>query len=385
MTGPDEVTSPTPKSPAVQPGISCAEFPRDMLVLLRCSHDGGELAPTAELRSGAFGVIDAQLRCVICKTEYLIQDGIARMVVSALGAEGDHEMAIRDREYANMPESFVAPQFGWRSSLFDLLQVPQHLRRLEPLDGCTAVDIGSGDGRFTMLMAQLGARVLAVDFSINALRRLSSRLPSGVAPTTFPLPRVVRSGDLRGQVGLAQADAGQFHLAPGSFDRAVSATPLDSRDQRMAMYRVIADALRDDGRYLCSVEHDDLLRRLLGLPLARRYSRAGIFLEHFDADTLRREVSPYFLKLETRPIRPDVPFISHLPFAWQVRVSLAFQTLPVLREFGEIMLLLAERPVRPPTEGLHRPGNKLAKTLFSIYSRVRHREPIVGGEHERVL
>jgi len=372
--------APTP----LQKGVSYAEFPRDLVGLLRCSRDGGDLALADELRSGPFGLIDARLRCASCAAEYRIQDGIGRMLTGALEPEGEHEMAIRDREYANLPETFVAPQFGWRSRLADRLQLPQYLHRLAPLEGRTALDVGCGDGRYTILMAQLGARVLAVDFAINALRRLGSRLPSGVAPTSFRVRRTVRAGDLRGQVGLVQADASQFHLAPCSLDRAVSATPLDSRDQRMAMYRTIAAALRDDGRYLCGVEHDDLLRRLLGLPLARRYSRDGIFLEHFDAPTIRQELSPYFLKLEARPVRPAIPLVHHLPFAVQAGVSLAFQALPVLRDFGEILLVLAERPVRPPVEGVNRAGNKLAKALFFLYSRLRGRVPEVGGEHERV-
>ena len=98
------------------------------------------------------------------------------------------------------------------------------------------------------------------------------------------------SGDLLGHVGLVQADASEFHAVPASFDVALSASPLDSREERMQMYRAIAESLKDDGRYIAGVEHDDLLRRLLGMPIARRYTPGGIFIEHFDINTLRREV-----------------------------------------------------------------------------------------------
>jgi len=57
----------------------------------------------------------------------------------------------------------------------------------------------------------------------------------------------------------------------------------------MSMYRSISEALKADGVYVCGVEHDDLTRRVLGLPRARRYSRDGIFIEHFGKTMMRRE------------------------------------------------------------------------------------------------
>jgi hypothetical protein len=58
----------------------------------------------------------------------------------------------------------------------------------------------------------------------------------------------------------------------------------------MAMFRTIADALTDAGRYLGGFEHDDFVRRLLDLPFARRYEHGGIFIEHFEAPT---DFEPY--------------------------------------------------------------------------------------------
>jgi hypothetical protein len=144
----------------------------------------------------------------------------------------------------------------------------------------------------------------------------------------------------------------------------------------MTMFRTVADALTDDGRYVGSFEHDDLIRRLLGLPIARRYTRGGIFIQHFDAATLGREVAPYFSKFHIRPIRPTVPWVHYLPLAWGVRVSRTLVAMPVMRGLGEILLLRAESPVRPPVEGLHRAGNGLAKALFSWYRQRRGLEPV---------
>ncbi len=348
-----------------QVAVVSAEFPRHFLALLRCSHDAGPLILAAELQRGAVGLVQARLRCAVCDAEYRIEDGIANLMSDTLTSEDQYEMAIRDSQHSSLPpDGFVPPASGWRSKLSDLLEIPHHLSELQPR-GCKVLEIGCGDGRFTMLMAQMGASVLAVDFSVDSLRTLASWFPSGIAPTAYQLPHRSPS-DLRGRVALVRADASHFHVAPRSFDRALSTTPLDSREERLAMYRSIAEALTDDGRYVGSVENDDLTRRFLGLPLARRYS-SGIFIEHFDIGKLRREVSPFFSKLRIRPIRPRLPFIHGLLSNWALRLSRLAAATPVLRHLGEILLLRAERPVRQPIEGFHRRGSKLAKRLFRWY------------------
>lgn len=336
---------------------------------------------TAELRSGSFGIIDAQLVCETCSAEYLIKDGIARMLQETLTPENRHEMAIRDVEYAcTEPAPFVPPAFGWRSELSDSIEIPPKLAALDPLYNCRTLEFGCGDGRCTMLMAQMGAQVIAVDFSINALYRMAGWLPSGVAPTTFQTVRRYPHKDLRPRIGLVQADASQFHVAPRSFHRACSGTPLDSRDQRMAMYRTIADALTDEGRFLGAVEHDDLTRRLLGLPTARRYSRGGIFIEHFDEATMRREAAPYFRKLTFERIRPNIPFMARLPKTWVVRIASFIETMPIFRELGEILLMRSEWPLRPSVEGASRSGNALVKGLWRRYVRRLGKEPVWGQD-----
>src|SRR5580704_18339520 len=256
-------------------------FPRDMVSLLRCNTDSSELTLAKELRVVADGVLDALLRCRICGTEYRIEDGIACLLPDQLTEEDKHEMSIRDTiDYGcTSPSPFVPPADGWRSVLSDILEVPAHLDELKSLPTNTVLELACGDGRFTSLIAKTGAKILAVDFSINALRLLAHRLPTGA------------------KVGRVHADINQLHLASRAFDRALTLTPLDSRDERMNMYRTIAYALKDDGRYVGSFEHDDLNRRLLGLPLMRRYSKDGILIEHLTTKRMRLEAAPYFSKL----------------------------------------------------------------------------------------
>ncbi len=344
-------------------------FPRHLLPLLRCVQDSSQLLVCHEVQSDKAGITDGSLRCTKCSREYAIHDGIVRLITEALTGETKHEIALKDQEYDTMPEVFTAPVDGWRSELLDRIEVPPHLAALQPLEGRRVLELGCGDGRFTLLMAQQGAEVLAVDFSRAALRKLGARLLSGTAPTTYQIAAKCTGGALAERVGLVQADASAFHVAPRSFDRALSATPLDGRDERLQMFRSVAEALRDDGRYVAGVEYDYLQRRLLGLPVLRRYTPGGILIEHFDMAKMRRETAPYFLRLRMSLIRARVPFVKRLPMGLAVRVSLAVCAIPLLRQMGDILLVCAERPIRLPEEGARRPGFVGAKKFYRRYKR----------------
>jgi SAM-dependent methyltransferase len=339
-------------------------FPRNMVLLLRCNNDAGELAIAEELRGNNDGVLDAVLRCKTCGAEFHVEDGIARLLPTQLSPEVKHEMKIRntiDYDISN-PGPFLSPPDGWRSVLSDLLEVPPHLKGLRSLPTSTVLELACGDGRFTTLLSEAGARVLAVDFSINALRLLAHRLLPGA------------------RVGRVHADINQLKVAGCAFDRALALTPLDSRDERMIMYRTIAHALTDDGRYVGSVEHDDLNRRLLGLPVVRRYSRCGILIQHLTAKIMRHEAAPYFSKLRIRPIRPRIPLVAKLPRSLAIPISRLIAVIPIVRQFGELLLLTAQRPVRLPAEGEYRAGSPLAKSVYRHYMRRKNQEPSWGEE-----
>jgi SAM-dependent methyltransferase len=349
--------------PTISP-LMVNQFPRDMVPLLRCNIDSGELALAEELRVVADGVLDAVMRCKTCGAEFRIEDGIACLLPDQLTEEDKHEMSIRDTiDYGcTSPSPFVPPADGWRSVLSDILEVPAHLDELKSLPTNTVLELACGDGRFTSLIAKTGAKILAVDFSINALRLLAWRLPAGA------------------MVGRVHADINQLHLASRAFDRALTLTPLDSRDERMNMYRTIARALKDDGRYVGSFEHDDLNRRLLGLPLVRRYSKGGILIEHLTTKIMRLEAAPYFSKLRVRPIRPRVPFVAKLPPGLALPLLRLVAALPFVRHFGELLLLTAQDPVRLPVEGEHRYGNRMAKGAYRSYMRKKNKKASWGEE-----
>jgi len=357
---------------------SNVEFPRDMLSLLRCSRDAGELSLVRESRGGQLGVIEGTLRCAVCSAEYPIESGIARMMTSEVTAEDEHEIALKNEEYQAMAVEFVAPPSNWRSEFNDLIEVPPHLDALKPLNGKRVLELACGDGRFTMLMAQLGASVLAVDFAIEGLYQLAKNLANGAAPTLFKVNSVASPDQVRKNVALVHADACHFFAARRCFDRALSATPLDGRDERMAMYRMIADSLADDGFFIGGIEHDDLWRRWLGMPIGRRYSPGGIFIEHLDSAAMKREAGPFFARVRTWPIRAHVPFIGRWGVSTKASATLALAVcaIPGLRQLGTIILMRAERPFRPNVDGEKRPGSRLVKALYRWYKRMHGEEPI---------
>jgi SAM-dependent methyltransferase len=354
-------------------------FPRNLLPLLRCVRDEGELSISRESSGDEFGLVQATIRCLSCAQEYPVENGIVRMMADDLTWESQHEIALKDREYDAMPDKFVPPSSGWRSRFADLIEIPPHLEALHPMQGCRVLELGCGDGRFTLLMAQLGADVVAVDFSYAALRKVSANLLLGAAPTTYQVDQK-RTGKLTQYVGLVQADASNFRVAPRGFDRALSATPLDSRDERMKMFRTVSESLTDGGRYVAGVEYDDLYRKVFGLPLVRRYAPDSVLIEHLDMATMRREITPYFSRLRMQPIRAHLPLVKsaiakRLPGA-AVSLSRVVCGLPILKHLGEILLVSAERPRRLPLEGARRPGLMGAKSLYRWYKRRKGEDAI---------
>ena len=351
-------------------------FPRKLLPLLRCIEDSGQLWVCHEAQGGEDVIADGTLRCALCSHEYRIQDGIVCLMTDNVTAESQHEITLLNQAYGAMPDTFTPAASGWRSEFNDRIEIPPHLNALQLRAGHRVLEIGCGDGRFTVLMARLGADVLAVDFSVAALQRASNNLSCGVAPTTYEGVSRGTNDVPPGRVGLVQADASDLHLAPRSFDRALSATPLDSRDERMKMYRAVAESLTDDGRYVAGVEYDDLYRRLLGLPVMRRYTPGGVLIEHLDMAELRRETAPYFSRLRMQLIRVHLPFVKRLPLLLSVPVTRAASAIPVIKQFAQILLVCAQRPIRIPPESARRPGYLGAKTLYRWYKRRRDEEAV---------
>jgi uncharacterized protein YbaR (Trm112 family) len=157
------------------------QFPVDMVPLLRCNVDAGELQIANKLRGDGDGLLDAVLRCRICGAEFRIEDGIVRLMPSQLSPEDEHEMIIRDTidyDLTNLGP-FIPPAEGGRSVLSDMLEIPPHLNELRSLPSSTVLELACGDGRLTIPIAETEP-----GFS----RSIFPLMPCACSPIGCPLP-----------------------------------------------------------------------------------------------------------------------------------------------------------------------------------------------------
>jgi SAM-dependent methyltransferase len=302
-----------------------ARFPVSMVSLLRCPADDLEL--TLEGDAPAEGIVRGSLRCIACQRAFAIEDGIAHLLPDApADEESAREMKVRDSRADAIQQRGGA---DWSSTFADALETAPTLAALEDAPNTLIAELGCGTGRYTRRLAEGGRRVVAVDFSLASLRLLAGRL------------------DSRAQVGLVWADVTRLRLAPGQFDRVLSTlhSNLPSRDHRMAALRLAAEALRDEGRFVFSMHHRGLRDLLFGVPSAGHYAESGIYRYHLDAREAQREATPYFARIRCTPISVNLPGIGSL------QVSRLAQRTPGLRQFGRLLLAVADSPRRQPVVG----------------------------------
>jgi SAM-dependent methyltransferase len=325
-----------PPSSSVRPGYG--GFPRALAALLRCPVDGGELVLDAAGAPTATHIERGEFRCGRCAHVVPIVAGVVRLLAAdTLDAEERHEVALRDEQTrALSPDR----ERAYWASLYSRRETASTLKALGPDRNCTAVDLGCGTGRYTALLARACRQVLAVDFSLESLGWL--------ARENAPGPNV----------GLVHGDITRLRLAPHAFDRALATTPLDSREQRLAMHRVAAEALGDGGVYVFSTEHYDLRSRLLGAPRAQRYRPGENLFFRLRRHEVEREAAPFFLDVRSRPINVSLPFSRRMPPGLRAALSGAAERVPGLRDLGDLVLVRARQPLREPQEGVGSPGSR---------------------------
>ena len=295
-------------------------FPPELLDLVRCG-DGGALRPSPDTRPGPT-LWNVDVHCATCGRTYQVRDGILRLLDAAqLDAESAHERQRREEQYAAYSETAEAG---------DLLRAESDptLDALEPLPRSTVLELGAGAGRFTVRMAQRDATVVAVDFSIEALRVLSGRIREGW------------------RVGLVQADCTTLVTPRGAFDRVLSTliSNLPTHDRRVAMLRVAARALSPTGVFAFTAHYFGLYSRLQRRePQTGRYSEGGIYRYLFRRRELAALTRTLFADVRCHPVQVV------LPLAWRLRMpilatSRLAERVPLLRAFGWLLLVVAHGP-----------------------------------------
>lgn len=321
-------------------------YPASYIRFLRCKSDRGELQIRVS-SSGLPGFIrEGLLRCSSCGQEYPIIDGIVQMLEQReLDAEGAQELRFRDELNTVNPNFPNTPAAEYWNSL----EMEPTLAALNLQEVAAFLELACGAGRYTTKLIGKCRALVAVDFSLISLRALAKKIPQGA------------------EIGLVQADITRMAVAPRSFDRILSTTCLDSREQRMAMHHLAADALTEKGLYVFGNEYYNLQTRLLGLPRVRRYTAGGMLYCHMEKDDVLRETAPFFRRVSARPIQVPIPFTRHLAYKWRKVIARIAERIPLICDLGALLLVSAGTPIRQPVEEQHSSENKLAMTIYHWY------------------
>ena len=293
-----------------------------LLSLIRCPADGGELVAGSS-EGGNPGV-----HCSICARDFAYSGGILDLLESeSLDEESRTERSIRDVHAAQ-----DGLDLDWQHSPSHMTEIAPTIEALRAAPDQVLLELGCGNGRFTVLLLDACAAIVAVDFSREALVRLRAR----AGP--------------RDDLLLVHADVTKLRVAPGSFDRALSTlvSNLPTADHRRAMYRLASEALRPDGRFVFGTHLHGIRQRYLRTPKSGRYPDSGIYRYNLTLSECRAEPSDFFRRVEAHPCQIYLPLVRRLRRVDPHRLSRALERVPLLNLFGALTVCTATRPVGAP-------------------------------------
>jgi SAM-dependent methyltransferase len=298
-------------------------FPIDLLPLLRCFHDRGELvfdAGSAE---------NGTVRCTTCSRHYPISDGVLSFLEpDKLNPISATEMRVRDGDtdgYDKFIES-LGPE--------STAEIQPMLAALQPLSGATVLELGCGTGRYTIPIVRDCRSLVGVDFSMESLRALSRKLPESA------------------HVALVQADITRLCVASEAFDRVTSTlvSNLPTDDARAAMYRLAKLGLTAGGCFVFSTHNYGIREWLRREPIEGNYTDSyAVYRRLFRPKQILSEANEYFGDVRCRRIA-IIP-----PLARKVGIPIyAFsrfaESVPGLNEFASLLLFTAAGARRPALE-----------------------------------
>jgi 2-polyprenyl-3-methyl-5-hydroxy-6-metoxy-1,4-benzoquinol methylase/uncharacterized protein YbaR (Trm112 family) len=198
---------------------------------------------------------DDVLRCIQCGWVYPVEAGTPRMVRVAEGEESGVKQRTAD-SFAYEWRHFGELRDKWRKNFLDYVRP----HSAESFSGCLVLDVGAGSGRHSRQAAELGADVVAVDFS-DAIEVARANLPERVLTV--------------------QADAEDLPFAPGTFDFVMSIGVLHHLPNPERAFRSLVRYARPGGFvhiYLYWLPARSMHRRMLRLVTAAR--RVTVRLPH---------------------------------------------------------------------------------------------------------
>jgi SAM-dependent methyltransferase len=295
-------------------------FPRNLLPLIACTRDGGELVARD---TDEEGLRDGYVHCATCGAQYRVDHGILDLLGQADVAELEsrHELEARRQEAPQTRGAGAAP-LNWA----DEIEISTTLGYFDGLTCTTVLELGCGAGTYTRPLANRCAGLIAVDFSYEALSLNARALPD------------------RAPVGLVRADMTTLRLRPGAFDAALTTaySNLPTEAVRHAANTVAASALKPGAPFFVSAHHQHLRRVARRLPRKDHYPGSGIFFESFTRSGLKRELRESFDDVWVNPLCVWIPIVSRSA-KLRPQLSRIAGRIPFLRDLALLVVAVATK------------------------------------------
>lgn len=227
--------------------------------LLCCVACGGDLAE----KSGDFV-------CQSCEAVYETDSGILKMLPPA--SADDEEARAKDSERVARDDQAADYDHMVGLKLFGMLEIPWTKKLSHLSKGDTLVEVGCGTGRMTVAFAPRVSRMVALDFSLESLRRCKDKLRNaGIENAT-----------------LVQADATALPIRSGVADRVLSCQVLEhlpTPSAREQMVSELARVCKKDGHIVLSAYKHSLITKAIGRKEGEH--TGGIYYYRFSKHELR--------------------------------------------------------------------------------------------------
>ena len=292
-------------------------FPTSLVSALRCPVDSGVLTHNA----GGTHLKNEALTCDTCSARYDIVEGIVHMLdASHLEPEMAHEAQMRDNNAEDYDRHFSERHER---------EVVQTVQIVGSIKGKRVIEYGAGTGRMTEILASQSALYLATDMSLRSLVRLSHK-------------------NIPETAGLVWTEAAGLRTAPRYFDVAVTFQMIEHmpRAIRDRFYESTSGTLKENGRFIASVYHQDIRRKRKGLPQDGTHPN-GIYFHCFEKNEFTVELSSNFSVTLIQPTDVVIPLQSRLrlPAKLDGVLSRFFSHVPIIQDYGHIIIARAEQKI----------------------------------------
>lgn len=256
---------------------------QETLKLLRCPNSCTNALELETLDAQKGRIITGFIHCVGCSSRFPIEEGILRMMPKHLHDQQvtpAHDEATRKQKMEMAARDNEADDYDKMKNLrlFGKVEIPYTLKQMKLRPNHVLLEAGCGTGRMTRIFAPKCKSIIAVDFSIESLRRCQRKLE--------------RDGTKN--VDLIQADNCALPILSEVFDVAVSCGVLEhvpTHNGRAMMVSEMARTSKPRSTVVISAYKHSLYTRLFGSKEGEH--RTGIYYFRFHKPELHKLLSEH--------------------------------------------------------------------------------------------